>query len=313
MTRAIQTRGLAKSFGSKQVLAGVDVTVEAGTVFALLGANGAGKTTLINILTTLIKPDAGRASVAGSDVVSEADAVRRRISLTGQYPAVDASLTGEENLRLMGRLSGLGRTGARARARQLLERFQLEADGRRRVKTYSGGMRRRLDLAVSLVVPPAVLFLDEPTTGLDTRSRQELWEDIRSLKDDGTTVLLTTQYLEEADQLADRVAVLHGGRIVAEGTPGELKSRAGTEVVELRNTAGDLLREVATDGSLLSLRDAVDQLALEFQLGRVILRTPTLDDVFLKLTASMAAVAPSPSETAPSPSETAPALEKGRS
>jgi len=243
----IQVTGITKAFGKHTVLDGVDLEVRAGEIVALLGPNGAGKTTLVNILTTLVLPDGGSASVAGFDVVAEADQVRRRISLTGQSAAVDGLLTGEENLRMMARLSGLSPVGARARTAELLERLDLTDAARKLVSTYSGGMRRRLDLALSLVVAKPVVFLDEPTTGLDTRSRRELWDAIRALAADGAAVLLTTQYLEEADQLSDRVALLDGGRIVAVGTADELKARVGEELS---------------------------------------LPTPSLDDVFLALTTS---------------------------
>jgi ABC-2 type transport system ATP-binding protein len=288
MTLAIDVRGLRKSFGRTEVLAGIDLAVERGTIFALLGPNGAGKTTLINILSTLVKADAGTALVDGVDVARDPAAVRGRIGLTGQSAAVDEVLTGEENLRMMGTLFGLDRAQARARSRELLARFGLTDAGRKRVKSYSGGMRRRLDLAISLLVTPPVLFLDEPTTGLDPRSRQELWEIIRGLRTGGTTVFLTTQYLEEADLLADRVAVLQGGCIVEEGTPAQLKGRTGTEVVELRGADDELLAEVPTDGTMRGLRLAVEGLEAEFDGGTVSLRKPSLDDVFLSLTAPAA-------------------------
>jgi ABC-2 type transport system ATP-binding protein len=288
MTLAIDARALRKRFGRTDVLSGLDLAVPTGTVFALLGPNGAGKTTTINILTTLVTPDSGTAAVAGHDVVADAEEVKRRISLTGQSAAVDGVLTATENLVMMGRLSGLSRGRARTRAGELLDRFDLADAASRRVGTYSGGMRRRLDLALSLVVAPAVLFLDEPTTGLDTRSRQELWSVIRSLAGAGTTVFLTTQYLEEADRLADRIAVLDHGRIVAEGTPEELKARIGGDVVELRDVDGALLLELPTDGSVHGLRAALDELdrspAAAADGVAVSIRRPSLDDVFLDLT-----------------------------
>ena len=276
--------GLRKTFGRERVLDGVSFAVGRGEVFALLGPNGAGKTTTINVLTTLVRPDAGTAGVAGFDVTREPEQVKRRISLTGQSAAVDDALTGTENLVMLGRLSGLNRRAARARAAELLERFGLTDAATRRVGAYSGGMRRRLDLALSFVVAPEVLFLDEPTTGLDTRSRRELWDVIRSLAEAGTTVFLTTQYLEEADQLADRVAVLDGGRVVAGGTAAALKSRIGGDTVEVHDPQGALVREVPTDGSVSGLRRALDVLDESGAEGIVTLRRPSLDDVFLALT-----------------------------
>ena len=285
MSIAVETRGLRKSFGRVDVLSGVDLVVPAGTVFALLGPNGAGKTTLINILSTLVRPDSGTATVQGIDVVGDPQSVRRSIGLTGQSAAVDGVLTAEENLRMMGRLSGLGSSDARVRGAELLERFDLVDSARKSVKSFSGGMRRRLDLALSLIVTPPVLFLDEPTTGLDTRSRLALWDVIRGLRSDGTTIVLTTQYLDEADQLADRIAVLDQGVIVAEGTPADLKSRTGGEVVELRDSDEHLISEVPTDGSIAGLRSAIDELDASGLEGIVTLRKPTLDDVFLAITA----------------------------
>ncbi len=285
---AILVRGLRKSFGRQVVLDGLDLEVERGAVFALLGPNGAGKTTAINVLTTLVKPDEGSAIVAGIDVVADPDAVKQRISLTGQSAAVDDVLTGIENLIMLGRLSGLSRIAARRRAVELLDRFDLADAATKRVSAYSGGMRRRLDLALSFVVAPEILFLDEPTTGLDARSRRQLWDVIRSLADAGTTVFLTTQYLEEADRLADRIAVLDGGRVVATGTSAQLKSRVGGEAVELRDDQGDLLREVSTDGSVADLRRALDVLDESGAEGVVTLRRPSLDDVFLAFTATEA-------------------------
>jgi len=223
----VEATGIRKSFGSVTVLDGVDLAVPEGRIVALLGQNGAGKTTLIRILATLLRPDAGTATVAGHDLRADPAGVRRAISLTGQYAAVDDMLTAEENLRMMARLRHLPRREARDRATRLLRDFDLDDARRRLVKTFSGGMRRRLDLAVSMVVRPALLFLDEPTTGLDPRSRDQLWTAVRRLADDGVTVLLTTQYLAEAEQLADHVAVLHRGSIVAEGTAAQLKSGLG--------------------------------------------------------------------------------------
>ena len=302
---AIEAHGLRKSYGDLTVLDGVGLAVAAGTVFALLGPNGAGKTTLVRILATLLSPDAGSARVAGFDVLSARRDVRRRVSLTGQFAAVDEPLTGEENLRVMGRLVGLRASQARARAAELLADFDLVDAGPRRVSTYSGGMRRKLDLAMSLVVRPTVLFLDEPTTGLDPRSRQQLHGVVRGLVADGVTVFLTTQYLEEADQLADQVGLIDAGRIVALGTPVELKGRVADQVLSLTmNTAADvasavavldsrstrvevagLCVEVATDGSARAVRavlDAVDPGGLS--LAAFAVRSATLDDVFLALT-----------------------------
>jgi len=286
MAAAIEIVGLRKSFGEQRVLDGIDLRVQAGTVFALLGPNGAGKTTLINILSTLVTPDEGTASVAGHDVTTDRDGVKNAISLTGQSAAVDEVLTADENLRMMARLSGYSATDAKRRAGALLEQFDLVDASRKRVKTFSGGMRRRLDLAISLVATPPVIFLDEPTTGLDTRSRQTLWEMILGLAAQGITIFLTTQYLEEADQLADRIAVIDHGVVVAEGTAAELKARVGGEVVELRNGNDQIVRELPTDGSVHGLREAIDQLdAAGLPGGSVSIRKPSLDDVFLALTA----------------------------
>ncbi|KQZ85032.1 ABC transporter ATP-binding protein [Microbacterium sp. Root166] len=295
---AIDVRGVRKSFGQQIVLDGLDLTVQRGEVFALLGPNGAGKTTTINVLTTLARPDAGTATVAGIDVVRDPAGVKQRISLTGQSAAVDDVLTGAENVVMLGRLSGLSARGAKRRAVELLERFDLADAATKRVGAYSGGMRRRLDLALSFVVTPEVLFLDEPTTGLDTRSRRELWDVIRSLAAAGTTVFLTTQYLEEADQLADRIAVLDGGRVVATGTAAQLKSRVGGDTVELHDAHGDLLREVPTDGTVSDLRRALDVLDESGAEGMVSLRRPSLDDVFLALTSPATRSAASLKETA---------------
>ncbi len=299
----ISVTGLRKSFGDHVVLDGIDLTVRAGTVFALLGPNGAGKTTTVQILTTLIRADAGEIRVAGHDVVGEADAVRSAIGVTGQFSAVDGLLTGEENLRLMADLHHLNRREGRHRVRDLLTRFDLLDAAGKPASTYSGGMRRRLDLAMGLVGDPRILFLDEPTAGLDPRSRQTMWQTVRGLVGSGVTVFLTTQYLEEADQLADRIAVLDRGRLVAEGTPEELKRMVPGGHVTLRLADADGLRraaaaldgatpdtaqltlQVPSDGSVTALRrllERLDRAAVE--VGGLSVHTPDLDDVFLALT-----------------------------
>ena len=298
---AIDVEGLSKRFGDHTVLGGIDLTVPRGEVFALLGPNGAGKTTVINILTTLTPADAGSVRIGGFDVHSDAIAVRQRISLTGQSAAVDDALTATENVVMFGRLSGLTPRDARRRAAELTERFGLAEAASRVVRTYSGGMRRRLDLALSFVISPEILFLDEPTTGLDTRSRRDLWEIIRSLADAGTTVFLTTQYLEEADRLADRIAVLHDGRIAALGSAAELKSRVGGATVEVHDRQHRLLHRIPTDGTVADVRRALDDISGTGEpadlddvsaagdasaAGTVTLHRPTLDDVFLLLTES---------------------------
>jgi len=302
---AIEAIALEQSYGAVRVLDGVDLRVERGTVFALLGPNGAGKTTTVRILSTLIRPDAGRARVAGFDVVADRRRVRRAISLTGQYAALDDLQTGEENLRMMGRLTGLSGAAARARAADLLARFDLADAARRRVGVYSGGMRRRLDLAASLVARPEVIFLDEPTTGLDLRSRQAMWDVVADLVGSGVTVFLTTQYLEEADVLADRIAVIDGGRVVAEGTAAELKRRVADQRLDLvlagaaafaavdallgdralrRDPAGRVLG-VATDGTAAHVRALLDAIDPDGdRVARFAVHDATLDDVFLALT-----------------------------
>ncbi|CAM3033032.1 ATP-binding cassette domain-containing protein [Prescottella defluvii] len=302
-THAIAVTGLRKTFGDRTVLDDLDLHVPSGSVFALLGANGAGKTTTVRILSTLLPFDAGRVEVAGHQLPSQARAVRTDISVTGQYASVDALLTGRENLALLGDLHHLGRRESRRRADELLEQFDLTAAANQRADSYSGGMRRRLDLAMSLVARPRVLFLDEPTTGLDPRSRRDVWAMVRELVRDGTTILLTTQYLDEADELADRIAVLDAGRIVAEGTADELKelvpgghveitvhdpaqlARASAAlsdaVVDLDNST----LQIPTDGSIRSLKallDRIDDPALS--VDRFTLHTPDLDDVFFALT-----------------------------
>ena len=298
---AIAARGLRKAYGDHVVLDGVDLAVAEGSIFALLGPNGAGKTTIVAILSTLIGADGGALRVAGHDPVREPDAVRAAIGVTGQFSAVDNLLTGRENLILMGDLNHLGRAEARRRADELLARFDLVDAADRPAATYSGGMRRRLDLAMTLVGDPRIIFLDEPTTGLDPRSRHTMWTIIRELVAGGVTVFLTTQYLEEADELADRIALLDRGLIVAEGTPDELKWLVGgghirlefsdpvqaeTAALALGARAGeDLALQVPSDGSMDSLRDVLDRLD-GVKVERLSVHTPDLDDVFLALTGS---------------------------
>jgi ABC-2 type transport system ATP-binding protein len=307
MTYAIETAGLAKTFRDTRALDGVDLRIRQGSVFGLLGPNGAGKTTTIRILATLLKPDGGTALVLGHDVVRDARMVRRKVSLTGQYASVDEDLTGHENLVLMGRLLGLSWRDARSRSAELLEAFGLADAAGRQVQTYSGGMRRRIDIAASLVAIPEILFLDEPTTGLDPRSRNQVWELVRRIAAEGTTVLLTTQYLDEADRLAERLAVIDHGRVIAEGTSRDLKASVGASALHLRLASADqrpraaeLVSRVLGDG-LLPLTDplsltarlghpgqaaavlaalAEDSVELaEFSVGN-----PSLDEVFFALT-----------------------------
>jgi ABC-2 type transport system ATP-binding protein len=300
---AISARAVRKSFGEHIVLAGVDLTVAEGTIFALLGPNGAGKTTMVRILSTLIRADGGDSRVGGHDVAGDPDAVRALIGVTGQFSAVDNLLTGEENLRLMADLRHLGRNARRRRVAELLERFDLTGAARKPLSTYSGGMRRRLDLAMTLVGNPSVIFLDEPTTGLDPRSRRTMWQIIRELVTDGVTIFLTTQYLDEADQLADYVAVLDHGRIVAEGTPAELKRRIPGGHIQLQFAGPDALRaaagmiqnatpdddllimQVPGDGSIASLRRVLNELDdARIDVEQLSIHTPDLDDVFFAVT-----------------------------
>lgn len=272
---AIAVHDVAKSFGKTKALDGVSMEIAPGTITALLGPNGAGKTTLVRILATLMRPDAGTATVAGFDIGRHAQDIRSAIGLAGQYAAVDERMTGRENLEMVGRLYHLSSQAARVRAAELLERFSLSDAADRILKTYSGGMRRRLDLAASLVNNPQILFLDEPTTGLDPQSRQALWAIVQQLAADGTTVLLTTQYLEEADQLADRIIVIDHGRVIAGGTPGELKSRLGGDRVALR-----LADHSKQDAAVRTLAN------VGIEVAEVAVHQPSLDEVFIALTHS---------------------------
>jgi oleandomycin transport system ATP-binding protein len=305
MTYAIQAEGLVKRFGETEALAGVDLEARQGTVLGVLGPNGAGKTTAVRILATLLRPDEGTAKVAGYDVVREAHRVRQLIGLTGQYASVDEMLTGTENLVMIGRLLGRPRREAKRRAAELLERFELWDARDRPAKTYSGGMRRRLDLAASLVGDPHVLYLDEPTTGLDPRSRGGLWDMVRDLTDDGVTVLLTTQYLEEADQLADDLVVIDQGKVIAKGTPNELKTQVGGQVLEVRPvTAADKVTVARVVGELVGAPPQVEEGLVSVAVkdpavlsavvrrlddagvivGELSLRKSSLNEVFLSLT-----------------------------
>jgi oleandomycin transport system ATP-binding protein len=304
-TYAIHAEGLVKRFGDTTALDGVDLAVRPGTVLGLLGPNGAGKTTAVRVLATLIRPDAGRARVGGFDVVRQPHQVRGLIGLTGQYASVDETLNGTENLLMIGRLLGLSRRAARARAAALLERFELTGAAGRAAGKYSGGMRRRLDLAASLVGDPRVLYLDEPTTGLDPRSRNEVWDIVRGLVADGVTVLLTTQYLDEADRLAGEIMVIDHGRVIATGTPADLKSRIGAQTVSVRpafasqtnrireavgrvaagpvDVSGEIvLAPVSDPGALAKLVRDLDEHGLT--VAELALRSPSLDEVFLSLT-----------------------------
>ncbi|GLW35130.1 ATP-binding cassette domain-containing protein [Actinoplanes regularis] len=308
---AIVVEGLRKRYGSKQALDGLDLTVRAGTVQGILGPNGAGKTTAVRIMSTLLRPDEGRVEVGGVDVRTRADEVRSRIGLLGQNAAVDEELSGRQNLEMFGRLYHLGARRAGARADELLARFGLADTGNKAVKQYSGGMRRRLDLAASLISRPSVLFLDEPTTGLDPRGRMEVWNAVRSLVGGGTTVLLTTQYLEEADQLADQIAVIDHGKVIAEGTADELKSKTGGDridvvlhdVAQLARAASLLPGDVVVDEDrrmvsasitdrMAALTETVRVLeAAGIEAEDIVLRRPTLDEVFMHLTRDDAEVA----------------------
>jgi ABC-2 type transport system ATP-binding protein len=321
-TPAVQVEGLTKYFGETTALAGIDLQIREGTVLGLLGPNGAGKTTAVRVLATLLKPDDGRATVFGIDVVRQPEAVRTMIGLAGQYAAVDELLTGRENLRMVGRLYHLPEAHVKTRADDLLEQFDLVEAADRPVRGYSGGMRRRLDLAASLVNRPRLLYLDEPTTGLDPRSRVDLWQMIKALVDDGATLLLTTQYLEEADRLADEIAVIDRGRVIAEGTADELKASVGGQVVEVKLTAesdvdrvialmskvgeneaartGDLTVTVPADRGVATVADAADVLRREqVDVTDLALRRPTLDDVFLDITGRIAEEKPSPNGDRP--------------
>ena len=315
MTYAIETNALVKSFSTTRALDGVDLRIRQGSVYGLLGPNGAGKTTTIRILSTLLKPDSGTARVLGHDVVREPKLVREKVSLTGQFASVDEDLTGHENLVLVGRLLGLGWRAARQRASELLDAFDLEEAASRQVSTYSGGMRRRIDIAASLVAIPEILFLDEPTTGLDPRSRTQVWDLVRGIAAEGTTVLLTTQYLEEADRLAERMAVIDHGKVIAEGTSRDLKTSVGSNAlhVQLSNTeqralAYDIIARVVGDDGMLPATEPTDVIArLEnpaqaaavltaltsdsIEVAQFSVGSPSLDEVFLALTGHSAETA----------------------
>jgi len=330
MSNAVRVEGLTKTYGTTRALAGIDLAIPRGTILGLLGPNGAGKTTAVRILTTLLVPDAGLAEVLGMDVVRDAARLHTVIGLAGQYAAVDELLTGRENLRLVGRLYHLSRARSAERAEELLQRFDLVDAADRPARTYSGGMRRRLDLAASLVNRPQVLFLDEPTTGLDPRSRLDVWGMILNLVSEGTTVLLTTQYLEEADRLADRIAVIDGGEVIAEGTSDELKTRLGGEVLELRvadpaelegaaralaslghgepqrgDAAGLLTLPAAAGGVTLVSQAASALESSGVTVTELALRRPTLDDVFLTLTGHTAEMTTDQPATPDGPGRTA--------
>jgi oleandomycin transport system ATP-binding protein len=319
-TSAVEAEGLVKTFGEVRAVDGVDLVAREGTVFGLLGPNGAGKTTAIRVLSTLLRPDAGRASVGGYDVVKQPREVRSLIGLTGQYAAVDELLSGHENLYMIGRLLGFSASQARARAHELLDDFDLSDAATKTVKAYSGGMRRRLDLAASLVGRPRFLYLDEPTTGLDPRSRNDLWDMIRALVAEGTTVLLTTQYLEEADRLADEVVVIDHGKVIAAGTPQQLKTRVGGQVLQVRplepsdvEATERILHDFSatdecahTEGGLVSVsiedRTALGQVVRRLDEAGIAvddlsLRRPSLDEVFLAVTGHLAEEEPETPET----------------
>lgn len=308
-TNAIVAKNISKSYGKLKVLEGINLSVEKGTILALLGPNGAGKTTMVKILSTLIKADSGKATIEGFDVATDADEVRKVIGLTGQYAAVDELLNGRENLRMMGRLYHLSKADTNRRTEELLEQFELTEAAKRKVKTYSGGMRRRLDLAASLIAHPPVVFLDEPTTGLDPRSRLAMWDIIKKLVADGSTILLTTQYLEEADILADRIVVIDGGKVIAEGTSDELKSKVGKERAQFvmsNQKDFDTAKEIFASkglqtneqnrsislphvGGVKSLRQMLDKLEeSKIKVESLSLNKPTLDDVFMQLTGHQA-------------------------
>ena len=316
---AIEATGLVKHFGATRAVDGVDLAVPQASIYAVLGPNGAGKTTTIRILATLLRPDAGTARVLGHDIVAEADAVRGAMSLTGQLASVDEDLTGRENLILLGRLLGLSRRAARQRATELLEAFGLSRAANRLVKHFSGGMRRRLDIAASIVVTPALMFLDEPTTGLDPRSRNQVWSIIRALVAEGTTILLCTQYLEEADQLADGIAVIDNGRVIAEGTAGQLKASVGSAALHVRlvdpaqrpearrrleamlgtvTVAADPAGLSAPCAGALGAANAIAELAgAGLEVASFALAQPSLDEVFLALTGHPAEPSPEPAGT----------------
>lgn len=314
---AITVSGIKKSYGKLEVLKGIDFQVERGSILALLGPNGAGKTTMVKILSTLLPADAGSASIEGFDVLAQADEVRGLVGLTGQYTAIDEYLTGRENLQMMGRLYHLGMADTARRTEELLEAFDLVEAADRTAKTYSGGMRRRLDLAASLIASPSVIFLDEPTTGLDPRSRLAMWEIITGLAERGSTILLTTQYLDEADQLADHIVVIDGGKVIAEGTPDQLKEKVGSERIELtfaspedmkkaRAMIGDSAQvddkrqklSVANDGGVRALKALLEKLEKAgIAVEGLSLHKPTLDDVFMNITGHAAQQEPEENQT----------------